>query len=110
MLPFASLHRTQRRRPFGFTLIELLLVGVMLLVGTLLWALFGSSHNPNHDTNAVVAQSERALAELLTWVLPVRAALAETGAAVGPAEPGTWPAGSGVELPAYLVTVEVGLL
>jgi murein DD-endopeptidase MepM/ murein hydrolase activator NlpD len=59
MLPFASLHRTQRRRPFGFTLIELLLVGVMLLVGTLLRALSGSSHHSNHDTNAVIAQSER---------------------------------------------------
>jgi hypothetical protein len=58
----------------------------------------------------LVGQSERALAELLTWVLPVRAALADTGAAVGPAEPGTWPAGGGVELPAYLIQVDVGLM
>ncbi len=28
-----------------------ILLGVILLVGTLLWALSGSSHNPNHDIN-----------------------------------------------------------
>ena len=28
-----------------------ILLGVMLLVGTLLWALSGSGHNPNHDIN-----------------------------------------------------------
>src|SRR3954454_22971526 len=37
MLPFASLHRTERRRPFGFTLIELLVViaVIAVLAGTL---------------------------------------------------------------------------
>jgi len=29
----------------------MLLGGVMLLVGTLLWALSDSGHNPNHDIN-----------------------------------------------------------
>ena len=28
-----------------------MLLGVMLLVGALLWALSGSGHNPNHDIN-----------------------------------------------------------
>src|SRR4029078_799963 len=32
MLPFASLHRTERRRPSGFTLIELLVVIAILSV------------------------------------------------------------------------------
>ena len=26
-----------------------ILLGIMLLVGTLLWAISGSGHNPNHD-------------------------------------------------------------
>ena len=29
----------------------MLLGGVMLLAGTLLWALSGSGHDPNHDIN-----------------------------------------------------------
>lgn len=35
----------------------MILVGGVLLVGTLLWALFGSGHNPNHDINMEEAQS-----------------------------------------------------
>jgi hypothetical protein len=31
--------------------VGVILLGVMLLGGTLLWALSGSGHNPNHDIN-----------------------------------------------------------
>ena len=31
--------------------VGVMLLGVMLLVGTLLWALSDSGHNPNHDIN-----------------------------------------------------------
>jgi len=31
--------------------VGVMLLGVMLLVGTLLWALSGSGHNPNHGIN-----------------------------------------------------------
>jgi len=31
--------------------VGVMLLGVMLLGGTLLWALSGSGHNPNHDIN-----------------------------------------------------------
>jgi hypothetical protein len=34
-----------------------MLLGVMLLVGTLLWALSGSGHNPNHDINMEQARA-----------------------------------------------------
>ena len=34
-----------------------ILLGVMLLVGTLLWALSGSGHNPNHDINLEQARA-----------------------------------------------------
>jgi hypothetical protein len=34
-----------------------ILLGVMLLVGTLLWALSGSGHNPNHDINMEQARA-----------------------------------------------------
>lgn len=58
----------------------------------------------------VVAQTERALSELLVWTPLVVAAISEVeNAAVRTAEPGTWAAG-GADLPAYLVTVEVGLI
>ena len=35
----------------------MLLGGVILLVGTLLWALSGSGHNPNHDINMEQARA-----------------------------------------------------
>ena len=34
-----------------------ILLGVMLLVGTLLWTLLGSGHNPNHDINMEQARA-----------------------------------------------------
>ena len=34
-----------------------ILLGVMLLVGTLLWALSGSGHDPNHDINMEQARA-----------------------------------------------------
>ena len=34
-----------------------ILLGVMLMVGTLLWALSGSGHNPNHDINMEQARA-----------------------------------------------------
>ena len=34
-----------------------ILLGVMLLVGTLLWALSGSGHNPNHDIDMEKARA-----------------------------------------------------
>ena len=35
----------------------MLLGAVMLLVGALVWALSGSSHNPNHDINLEEARA-----------------------------------------------------
>ena len=35
----------------------MLLGGVMLLVGALVWAFSGSSHNPNHDINMEKARA-----------------------------------------------------
>lgn len=59
----------------------------------------------------VVRQDERAMTQVLAWGELVWLALAEVeNAAVRSADPGTWPAGSGSELPAYLINVEVGLL
>ena len=37
--------------------VGMLCVGVILLVGTLLWALSGSGHNPNHDINMEQARA-----------------------------------------------------
>ena len=37
--------------------VGVILLGVMLLGGTLLGALFGSSHNPNHDINMEQARA-----------------------------------------------------
>jgi hypothetical protein len=34
-----------------------ILLGGMLLVGTLLWVLLGSGHNPNHDINMEQARA-----------------------------------------------------
>ena len=47
---------------------------------------------------------------LAEWLPKVAAALDESeNAAVQNAEPGTWPAGGNVDLPAYLIEVEVAL-
>jgi hypothetical protein len=57
----------------------------------------------------VVDNTERAIEQLEELIVPVYAALdGVTDAAVGPADQGTYPAG-GVQLPAYLITVEVAL-
>ena len=37
--------------------VGVMLLGVMLLGGTLLWALSGSGHNPNHDINMEQARA-----------------------------------------------------
>lgn len=58
----------------------------------------------------VVANTERALADLLYWAPIVIAALDQVrNVVVRRADPGSWPAGSGSDLPAYLITVEVAL-
>lgn len=76
----------------------------------LFWDVLGGPPTRARFTTAVVvADTERAMAELMTWVLPVAAALRKAAVSVGPADPGTWPAGGGSELPAYLIPVDVVL-
>jgi len=58
----------------------------------------------------LVAFNDRTSAELLRWRPAVTAALQDANAVVTTAVLGTWPAGGGTDLPAYLITVEVGLL
>lgn len=58
----------------------------------------------------VVAADDRALPRLFALLPPVTTALHEhSGAVVISADPGTWPAGGGLELPAYLIEVEMSL-
>ena len=47
----------QAKRRDVITRVGMLCVGVILLVGTLLWALSGSGHNPNHDINMEQARA-----------------------------------------------------
>jgi hypothetical protein len=74
------------------------------------WETFGDAPTKSQFTAVVlVADTERAMAELTALYPTVAAALRKTAITVGLPEPGTWPAGGGVELPAYLFKVEVVL-
>jgi len=54
MLPFASLHRTERRRPFGFTLIELLVViAVLAILAGILFPVFAQARGNARKTTAM---------------------------------------------------------
>src|SRR5947208_2607869 len=54
MLPFASLHRTERRRPFGFTLIELLVViAVIAVLAGILFPVFAQARGNARKTTAM---------------------------------------------------------
>lgn len=58
----------------------------------------------------VVPDDERALPRLYDLIPLVTTALHnESSAVVVSADPGTWPAGGGLELPAYLIEVEMSL-
>lgn len=85
---------------------------VVVAPPTLRWGAFDEAPTEASFVVAVVvAQTPRAHLELAELVGPVHVALEAAGiGAVGDtAEPGTWPAGGGSELPAYLISVEVGL-
>lgn len=69
--------------------------------------------NPTEATfvvPVVVAQTERALEDLMSWTPRIIEALDDVDdAVVRRADPGPWPSGAGTDLPAYLITVEVAL-
>ena len=54
MLPFVSLSRTERRRPFGFTLIELLVViALIALLAAILFPVFAKARASARETTAL---------------------------------------------------------
>jgi hypothetical protein len=83
------------------------------LVGPPQLELNGIASEPTEATfivPVVVADGEHTLADLMAWTPLVIAAIdAVDDAVVRRADPGSWPAGSGSDLPAYLITVEVAL-
>ena len=53
-LPFASLHRTERRRPFGFTLIELLIViSIIAILAAILFPVFAKARGNARKVTAM---------------------------------------------------------
>jgi hypothetical protein len=72
----------------------------------------GPPGEPTHATFTVplfAARDGDVSDNLAEWLPVVAQRIEELGAPVTAAEPGTWPAGGGVELPAYLIEVEVAL-
>src|SRR5436305_6875754 len=54
MLPFAPLHRTQRRRPSGFTLIELLVViAIIAILAGILFPVFAKARGKARESTAL---------------------------------------------------------
>ena len=54
MLPFASLHRTERRRPSGFTLIELLIViAIIAVLAGILFPVFAKARASARESTAL---------------------------------------------------------
>src|SRR5690349_514355 len=54
MLPFASLHRTERRRPSGFTLIELLVViAIISILAAILFPVFAKARSRARESTAL---------------------------------------------------------
>ncbi len=54
MLPFASLHRTERRRPSGFTLIELLVViAILSVLAGILFPVFAKARSRARESTAL---------------------------------------------------------
>src|SRR5262245_62991964 len=54
MLPFASLHRTERRRPSGFTLIELLVViAIISVLAAILFPVFAKARGSARESTAL---------------------------------------------------------
>jgi prepilin-type N-terminal cleavage/methylation domain-containing protein/prepilin-type processing-associated H-X9-DG protein len=54
MLPFASLHRTERRRPSGFTLIELLVViAILSVLAAILFPVFAKARAKARESTAL---------------------------------------------------------
>jgi hypothetical protein len=85
---------------------------VLVAPPRLVWNGFGPDPtDATFTVPVVVAQDDRAMSEVLKWGAVVWQALNDVeNAAVRSADPGTWPAGGGSELPAYLIDVEMGLL
>ena len=85
---------------------------VLVAPPRLRWGGFGPE--PTEATFTVpvcVRADERAMVELMRWTPLVVEAIdgIEGRVAVQSADPGLWTSGGGVDLPAYLIQVEVGL-
>lgn len=72
----------------------------------------GPPGEPTHATFTIplfAARTGDVSDELAGWLPVVASCLENIGVPVTAAVPGTWPAGGSVELPAYLIEVEVAL-